>query len=62
MGTAVTSHDIEMSIDNLLNQSVSNGIHPSILRLILESKVALLRKFEVDNVIQEMQEEVKEQD
>lgn len=62
MGTAVTIHDIEMSIDNLLNQSVSNGIHPSILRLILESKVALLRKFEVDNVIQEMQEEVKEQD
>lgn len=62
MGTAVTIHDIEMSIDNLLNQAVSNGIHPSILRLILESKVALLRKFEVDNVIQEMQEEVKEQD
>lgn len=59
MGLAQMVTDLEHKINTALNQS---GLHPTVLRLVLESRLAEVRNLEQASLAKERMEEEKAND
>lgn len=59
MGLANMVTDLERKINTALNQS---GLHPTVLRLVLESRLAEVRNLEQASLAKERMEEEKTND
>lgn len=59
MGLANMVTDLERKINTALNQS---GLHPTVLRLVLESRLAEVRNLEQASLAKERMEEEKAND